>query len=164
VTDEVRRRLLEVYAEVDAAVRASGVRCDASGRCCRFKEWGHVLYLSGIEAEFLLETAPPYATPVSPDGCPFQVEKLCTARDERPLGCRIYFCDPSYQETGNALTEASLAKLKLLSDEHGMEWRYAPLHVFLNEAGPARSAGDSAARRLGLPMIESRSGSHEASA
>jgi Fe-S-cluster containining protein len=151
VTDEVRRRLLEVYAEVDAAVRASGVRCDSSGRCCRFKEWGHVLYLSAIEAEFLLETAPAYATPVSSDGCPFQVENLCTARDERPLGCRIYFCDPAYQETGNALTEASLAKLKRLCDEEGLEWRYAPLHVFLNDAGPRGAVVES--NRLSLPTI-----------
>src|SRR5262249_62411419 len=105
-----------------------------SAGCRRFKESAHVLYLSATEAEFLLETAPPYTTPVSPDGCPFQVDKLCTARDERPLGCRIYFCDPAYQETGNALTESSLAKLKRLADEHGLEWRYAPLHVFLNES------------------------------
>jgi Fe-S-cluster containining protein len=151
VTDEVRRRLLEVYAEVDAAVRATGVRCDASGRCCRFKEWGHVLYLSAIEAEFLLATAPPYSTPVSPDGCPFQVEKLCTARDERPLGCRIYFCDPAYQETGNALTESSLAKLKRLADEHELEWRYAPLHVFLNDAGSRETV--PASSRVSLPTV-----------
>lgn len=151
MTNDVRRRLLELYAEVDAAVRATGVRCDSSGRCCRFKEWGHVLYLSAIEAEFLLETAPPYSTPVSPDGCPFQVEKLCTARDERPLGCRIYFCDPAYQETGNALTESSLAKLKRLADEQGLEWRYAPLHVFLNEVGPRGPVAVS--NRLSLPTV-----------
>lgn len=151
MTDEVRRRLLELYAEVDAAVRATGVRCDASGRCCRFKEWGHVLFLSGIEAEFLLQTAPPYATPVSPDGCPFQIDKLCTARDERPLGCRIYFCDPAYQETGNALMEASLAKLKRLCDEQELEWRYAPLHAFLNEAAPRGAVAESC--RKSLPII-----------
>ena len=133
---ELQQNLRSLYAEVDAAVAAAGPLCDASGRCCRFKEWGHVLYLSELEAQLLLESAPAYAQPVSPDFCPFQVEKLCTAREPRPLGCRIYFCDPAYQETGNRIMEQALQKLKRLAEESGSGWRYAPLHVFLNEAGP----------------------------
>jgi hypothetical protein len=58
---------------------------------------------------------------------------LCTAREQRPLGCRIFFCDPAYQETGNALTEASLIRLKQLAADAGIPWRYAPLHTFLNQ-------------------------------
>ena len=104
----------------------------ASGRCCRFKEYGHVLYVSNLEADVLLAQAPPYETPVSPDFCPFQQDKLCTAREPRPLGCRVYYCDPNYQETGNAITEKYLSRLKALAAEAGCEWRYAPLHTFLN--------------------------------
>jgi Fe-S-cluster containining protein len=77
--------------------------------------------------------------PVSPDFCPFQKDKLCTARDPRPLGCRVYYCDPAYQETGNQITEKYLHRLKELAQEHGVEWRYAPLHVFLNEAAGSKS-------------------------
>lgn len=150
--DDLRARLRELYAEVDAAVASAGPRCDSSGRCCRFKEWGHVLYLSSLEADYLLESAPPYAAPVSPDGCPFQVGTLCTARDPRPLGCRIYFCDPTYQETGNAITEAALAKLKRLAEELGLDWRYAPLHVFLNEGASDATAAPAPPRRS-LPTI-----------
>src|ERR1700722_17072917 len=112
MTDLVRQKILEVYDKADRAVTAAGPRCDASGRCCRFKEYGHTLFISHFEAELLLESAPPYTPPVSPDGCPFQVEGLCTARDARPLGCRIYFCDPAYEETGNRVTEAAVAGLK----------------------------------------------------
>jgi Fe-S-cluster containining protein len=133
---EIHDRLRALYAEVDAAVAAAGPRCDSSGRCCRFKEWGHVLYLSGLEADLLLASAPGFRQPVSPDYCPFQQEKLCTAREPRPLGCRIYFCDPPYQETGNAIMERAIQILKRLGDESGTAWRYAPLHVFLNEAEP----------------------------
>ena len=43
---------------------------------------------------------PPYEQPVTADFCPFQKDNLCTAREPRPLGCRVYFCDPAYQETG----------------------------------------------------------------
>src|SRR3989440_11962554 len=131
MSERIRLQVLELYKEVDREVAAAGPVCAASGRCCRFKEYGHVLFLSGLEAEVLLAAAPPYDKPVSPDFCPFQKGGLCTAREPRPLGCRVYYCDPAYQETGSAITETFLARLKLLAEESGAEWSYAPLHQFL---------------------------------
>ena len=133
MSDELRRRVLELYREVDAAVAAAGPVCVASGRCCRFKEYGHTLFVSNLEADVLLASAPPYDRPVSADFCPFQKDNLCTAREPRPLGCRVYYCDPAYQETGCRISEEYLRRLKRLAEEHGVEWRYAPLHDFLNE-------------------------------
>lgn len=132
MTDELKKRVLALYEDVEREVAAAGPVCIASGRCCRFKEYGHVLFLSNLEAEVLLTAAPPYEQPVSADFCPFQKDKLCTARDPRPLGCRVYYCDPAYQETGNQITEKYLQRLKDLSTELNLEWRYAPLHRFLN--------------------------------
>jgi Fe-S-cluster containining protein len=154
-TEELRAAVQAVFTEADAAVAAAAPRCDASGRCCRFKEWGHVLYLSMFEAEILLDAAPPYEKPVSPDGCPFQVDNLCTARDPRPLGCRIYFCDPNYQEKSYEITEAALRKLKQLAAENALEWRYAPLHVFLNEGAASGPAPTNArtAERISLRIL-----------
>ena len=157
MSPDQRERVMIIYAEADAAVAAAGPRCDASGRCCRFTEYGHTLFLSHFEAELLLESAPPYSKPVGRDGCPFQVSNLCTARRERPLGCRIYFCDPTYQETGNRITEEAVAKLKHLADEFDAGWRYAPLHVFLNEADrPNTTEGDPSTMtptgRISLPL------------
>jgi Fe-S-cluster containining protein len=129
---DLRRRILEMYEEVDRDVAAAGPVCVASGKCCRFKEYGHTLFVSGLEAEVLLSAAPHYETPVSTDFCPFQKGNLCTAREPRPLGCRVYFCDPAYQEKGNALTEKYLMRLKDLARQHDVPWQYAPLHVFLN--------------------------------
>ncbi len=40
-------------------------------------------------------------------------------------------CDPSYQETGAAIAERYVQRLKKLADAHGIAWRYAPLHHFL---------------------------------
>src|SRR5262249_59389769 len=98
---------------------------------------------------------PPYEGPVSPDFCPFQKDNLCTAREPRPLGCRIYFCDPSYQETGNHITEAALHRLKALAREHGVDWRYAPLHTFLNAALADRVPPEvPAPTRTTLPLVE----------
>jgi hypothetical protein len=133
MSPDLHRRVLELYEEVDREVAAAGPVCVASGRCCRFKEYGHTLFLSNLEADVLLAGAPPYERPVTPDFCPFQKGNLCTARGPRPLGCRVYYCDPAYQETGSRISEAYLRRLKGLAEEHGLPWRYAPLHVFLNE-------------------------------
>jgi hypothetical protein len=143
MSEELRLRVLELYREVDAAVAAAGPVCIASGRCCRFKEHGHVLFLSSLEADALLAAAPPYGGPVSPDFCPFQKGNLCTAREPRPLGCRVYYCDPAYQETGRRISEEYLRRLKQLAQEHGVVWCYAPLHHFLDNANrePPGEAG-----------------------
>ncbi len=134
MSEELQRQVLALYQEVDRAVAAAGPVCVASVRCCRFKEYGHTLFLSNLEADVLLAMAPPYEGTVSADFCPFQKGNLCTAREPRPLGCRVYYCDPNYQETGQAISEAYLRRLKELAQKHAVDWQYAPLHHFLNRA------------------------------
>jgi Fe-S-cluster containining protein len=136
---ELRQAVLELYREVDREVAAAGPVCIASGRCCRFKEHGHTLFLSHLEARVLLDDAPAYdSASVTPDFCPFQKGNLCTAREPRPLGCRVYYCDPNYQEKATAITEKYLRRLKELAEEHSAGWYYAPLHVFLKEPDNAQ--------------------------
>src|SRR6516225_6620313 len=118
MSEALRRQVLELYKEVDRDVAAAGPVCVASGRCCRFKEYGHVLYVSNLEADVLLAEVPPFEGPVSADFCPFQKENLCTAREPRPLGCRVYYCDPAYQDTGNRITETYLRRLKKIAEDH----------------------------------------------
>jgi hypothetical protein len=157
---DLRRKVLEVYAEADAAIAAANPRCDASGRCCRFTEYGHTLFVTHFEAEILLESAPHFEQPASRDGCPFQINGLCTARESRPLGCRIYFCDPAFAERMIEITETCIAKLKAIADEHGGEWHYSPLHHFLDShqfgARPGGAPPDSMTSpesRYPLPLI-----------
>jgi Fe-S-cluster containining protein len=152
MTLELQRRVLAIYAEADAAVAAAGPQCESSGRCCRFKEYGHTLFISRLEAEVLLAAAPGYEKPAPADYCPFQKENLCTAREPRPLGCRVYFCDSAYQETGNQITETYLRRLKQLADELGLGWRYAPLHVFLNEGAARGVVKEMPEARIPLPI------------
>ena len=154
MNEHVHRKILDLYQSVDAAVAAAGPVCVASGKCCRFKEYDHTLFLSNLEAEVLLASAPPFEQPVSADFCPFQKENLCTAREPRPLGCRIYFCDPNYQEASKRISEDAIGKLKRLAEEQGLEWRYAPLHAFLNEAPPRTqtSVPQANSQRLCLPL------------
>jgi hypothetical protein len=143
--DEVRDRVRDLYREVDRDVAAAGPVCVASGRCCRFKEYGHTLFVSNLEAHILLDNAPAYERPVSPDFCPFQKNNLCTAREPRPLGCRIFYCDPSYQEASNQIRVKYLRRLKELAHKLGVEYYHATLHHFLNapeEAGLRRALDD----------------------
>jgi Fe-S-cluster containining protein len=140
MSEPLRRAVLELYADVDREVAAAGPVCVASGRCCRFKEYGHVLFVSNLEAEVLLRAAPAYdAAGVSGDFCPFQKGNLCTAREPRPLGCRVYYCDPAYQGKAEELTEKYLHRLKALADAHAAGWCYAPLHRFLTNPELART-------------------------
>jgi hypothetical protein len=152
--EDLRRRVLELYKDVDREVAAAGPVCVASGRCCRFKEYGHALFLSNLEADVLLAQAPSYERPLDADFCPYQKEKLCTAREPRPLGCRVYFCDPHYQDTGNRITEKYLRRLKELAREFEVEWRYASLHTFLDSESAGLPAGqaDTSGPRLSLPI------------
>ncbi|MGE3807134.1 MAG: hypothetical protein AB7K24_20925, partial [Gemmataceae bacterium] len=101
------------------------------------------------------ESAPPYQTPVSDEFCPFQKDNLCTAREPRPLGCRVYFCAPDYQETSHQITEKYLARLRELAAAHDFDYRYAPLHVFLNEKTSGETAPQTDGRRQSLPLAHS---------
>lgn len=152
MSNKLAAQVQELYADVDREVAAAGPVCVASGRCCRFKEYGHVLFVSNLEADVLLAAAPPYERPVTADYCPFQKGNLCTAREPRPLGCRVYYCDPNYQETGNRLTEKYLHRLKALAREHGVEWLYAPLHHFLN--APETASQTAQGERHALPRVD----------
>lgn len=154
---QIAERLKAIYAAADAAVAAAGPRCDASGRCCRFREYGHTLFISQLEADYLVQQSPAFEGPVTDAACPYQVENLCTAREWRPLGCRVYFCDPNYQETGAAISERGVRELKSLADEFGLGWKYAPLHEFLADVKPSAldiEDSDSRRNRVSLALVE----------
>jgi Fe-S-cluster containining protein len=134
--DRFREPLRAVYDAVDAEVARRSPVCRISGRCCRFEEYGHTLFVSAPEFALLLAEAPPPARPLD-DGatCPWQDDRgRCTAREARPIGCRVYFCDPTYQDDAPEIAEAGIARLKRLVDDLGLPWDYAPLHRQLHNA------------------------------
>jgi Fe-S-cluster containining protein len=138
--------LREVYAELDAEVARLAPVCLISGRCCRFREYGHTLFVSATEVQYLLSEAPEPARPLDEgETCPWQDDRgRCTARAARPLGCRVYFCDPAYQDAAPLLSERFIARLKRLAERHGLPWNYAPLHRHLHDrADPVDPAGPS---------------------
>jgi Fe-S-cluster containining protein len=134
--NELQAELRALYQELDQAVSRLGPVCALSGRCCRFDEYGHTLFASAVEAELLVDLAPAPKRPL--DGgqtCPWQDERgHCAAREARPLGCRVYYCDPAYQPAAGLLSELFISRLKQLADRHDRPWNYAPLHQHLEDA------------------------------
>ena len=128
---DVRDAVQAVYADVAAEVDRRRPVCVISGKCCRFEEYGHRLYVTTLElAAFVRDLQPTPPTAWDGTGCPFQVKKLCTVHAARPFGCRMFFCDATSTEWQNQAYETFHARLKRLHEELGVpyfyvEWRQA---------------------------------------
>jgi Fe-S-cluster containining protein len=133
--NDIQDGLLAVYRDLDREIAAAAPVCQLSGRCCRFKEWGHTLFLSRPEADRLLSVKFAPGAVIDERGCPYQVGGLCTARERRPLGCRVYFCDQGFAGQAEVLSERYLRQLKQLHQATGTPWEYRPLIEYLREAG-----------------------------
>lgn len=134
--ESFRAEVQAIYAGVDADVARLEPVCAISGRCCRFVAYDHTLFVSAPEVAILLADAPPPVRALDEGAtCPWQDDRgRCTARAARPLGCRVYFCDPSYTPHGPEIAEAAITRLKILVDERDLPWNYAPLHRHLHAA------------------------------
>jgi len=128
--DEVARALERLYAEVDDALKHRGWTCRACGACCRFVEYGHELFCSQLEADYLVGDDAPAGAIVA-GVCAFLDAGRCTRRDRRTLACRIHHCETASEGEMQAVSEAFIARLKDLHTRFGMPWRYARLSTHL---------------------------------
>jgi len=121
----------EIYAAIQGEIDARKPVCAISGKCCRFEEYGHRLYVTTIELAAF--TAQLQAEPVenwNGRGCPFQAGKLCGVHAIRPMGCRLFFCDPASTDWQQTRYERFHAELKHLHARLDvpyfyLEWRAA---------------------------------------
>src|SRR5262245_16386360 len=88
----------EFYRQVDSVVAAHRPICWNRGACCKFGAFGHRLLVTDLELSYFAHGRGHDLRVVTTDACPYQVDGMCTAREHRPLGCRIYFCDESAQQ------------------------------------------------------------------
>jgi Fe-S-cluster containining protein len=130
----VREELRRLYAELQLRIDQRRPRCVMSGCCCRFDEYGHRLYATTMElAAFVAELADVPAIPGTTAGaglCAFQSGKICRVHSIRPLGCRVFFCDPTSTEWQVGVYEEFHGRLKDLHEEMSIryayvEWRFA---------------------------------------
>lgn len=138
--DPVRAVLEAVYGYAAEAIAQRGPVCNSSGKCCRFEEYGHRLYVTGLEAAYTVSqlsgehpelNAKTLQAAIDAGGCPFQVENLCAVHPLRPLGCRVYFCDPIAQGWQDTLSEKLLEQIRRLHDEHEIPYRYGEWRAML---------------------------------
>jgi Fe-S-cluster containining protein len=105
---DVRQAVREIYTDLQNQIDARRPVCIASGRCCRFEEFGHRLFVTTLElAAFVGELAELKRQSSQFSlafqgwggvGCPFQIFKLCGVHGIRPFGCRVFFCDATSTE------------------------------------------------------------------
>ena len=137
---DVRDAVARVYADLQREIDVRQPACSASGKCCRFEEYGHRLYVSTIEIAAFMAQLPGVGreVPVRPTllpqlaagSCPFQIDNLCSVHAIRPFGCRMFFCDATATQWQNERYEQFHAELKRLHEVLDVpyfyvEWRQA---------------------------------------
>jgi Fe-S-cluster containining protein len=134
---EVRDQIRALYSDLQLEIDRRRPLCVMSGRCCRFDEYGHRLFVTTAElAAFMAELGnlePPAAKSnggEAPGGCSFQTGRICRVHSIRPMGCRVFFCDATAAEWQQAIYERFHARLKRLHEELSIpysyvEWRFA---------------------------------------
>lgn len=133
--------LTGIHDRIAAEVRARRPLCLASGQCCHFERYGHRLYVTGLETAWTLRvraeggaglpTIADVDAALDRGDCPFLVDgRRCGAHLERPIGCRIYFCDrsASWQED---LHEELHRSLVAIHESHAIPYRYGEWRAML---------------------------------
>lgn len=128
-------RLEAIYDELEQLLAAVRPVCIARGVCCRFEEADHVLYATGLEADYAAAKKPIAPAPEAEGRCPYHVKGKCTAREGRPLGCRTYYCDPSMQDALEATHERLLGEIRAIERDLSYPATYAPFPALLADRG-----------------------------
>lgn len=129
----VTETLSTIFKEADDVVRQERPLCIASGRCCRFEEHGHRLYVTGLETAWFLKMLEEQgdrtvdresiASAKTGGTCPFLEDGLCSVHTIRPFGCRSYFCDPR-AEWQSDVHEQWHARVRELHEELDLPYSY----------------------------------------
>lgn len=165
---DVRDAVARIYRDLQQEIDARKPICNASGRCCRFEEFGHRLYVTTIElAAFVhelpgragpspgrTEPARPGDGPALPKNCPYQLDGLCSVHAIRPFGCRVFFCDATSTGWQNERYESLHARLKRLHEELSVPYFYLEWREALRGLELATDAAPSTVRAsLSLPQL-----------
>ena len=120
---EAYQKLETIYGELGEELNRLRPRCELSGRCCKFKEYDHQLWTTPLEIDYLIENV---GLPEKVDHavCPWLAGGKCSVRDHRMLGCRIFFCDPAYENQMGPLYEKYHKRVKDLHGQADVPYEY----------------------------------------
>jgi Fe-S-cluster containining protein len=123
-------RVRQIYDQIDTAKRNSTAlagKCSACGKCCSFESFGHRLYITPPELDYLaFHIGKENIRPMKNGCCPFNENGKCSVYDYRFASCRIFCCtgDKNFQ---SQLIESALADLKQLCVEFELPYNYRQL-------------------------------------
>ena len=144
--EHVITTLNHLLEHIDQQVALSGFTCQQSGRCCKFESFGHRLYMSGLEiAAFKLRAGNPVKASQTEsiplpqfdpkqDGCPYQIDGLCSVHQVRSFACRVFFCQEGSDDWQSQQYEAFQEKIKKLHEENNIPYRYMEWRQGLTDA------------------------------
>ncbi len=116
--------LRALYADLGREIESTGVRCARRGACCDFARADHVLFATALEVAYARRNGGAAPPPAAPGVCAFHVGGSCVLRAGRPLGCRVYFCDPDFAERMHDLAARYHDRVARLHEEHGLPYEY----------------------------------------
>jgi Fe-S-cluster containining protein len=128
---EDNQDIVEVYNKLDLELARINPGCDTCGTCCHFDTFGHELYASFIEVDYILKNVEVPSFNSEQRICPFLVEEKCSIRKYRTLGCRVFFCNPDYKDTSQEIYNKYYKMIKSIAIENQTEWYYAPMTKLL---------------------------------
>jgi Fe-S-cluster containining protein len=147
---EVRAAVENVYFALQDAIDLRKPICVRSGRCCRFEEYGHNLFVTTLELAKVVydffSQAGPFRAGSSGTSCPFQTDNLCSIHTIRPFGCRVFFCDETSIDWQRHQYDRFHRELKRLHEELSVpyfyvEWRQALAGYFSSPTSVGRVVG-----------------------
>jgi Fe-S-cluster containining protein len=104
--------------------------CSACGKCCNFKQFGHLLFVTGPELMYLSAKLGKKLKQMSDGICPYNKLGNCTVYDFRFSGCRIYNCNAD-KDFQSFLSESALKKLKSICERFDIPYKYTDLKTAL---------------------------------
>lgn len=132
-TPDIAAQIEAIYQIVADQVAAHQPICVGSGRCCHFRDYGHLLYTTGLETAYAVTrlaaghtlTPGDVSRAIERGDCPFLVREQCSVHTIKPSGCRIYFCDQEAEGWQQDLSERVVDQFRKLHDRHSIPYRYA---------------------------------------
>jgi hypothetical protein len=139
--------LRALHVHIDDVTDLHRPICIASGRCCRFREHGHLLAVSGLEALWTLQRAgrvlavDEAARALEEGACAFLGGTMCTVHGRRPTGCRTYHCDGTARVWQEPLAESVHGAVRALHAQVGVPYLLAEWTWLLHAIEQARHRG-----------------------
>jgi len=125
--DAFLQAILDVYEAIERASEKGEATCLGGGACCRFDLFDHRLYVTLGELALLSRAEPADPSRTARNRCPYQQGPRCLARQNRPLGCRVFFCREKSDTPDKDVYEAAHKRICELHATHDVPYAYVEL-------------------------------------